>query len=274
MSFPDPGAVLALPTGFGNARLRPEPDSPGAFVLTVDDVPQSFVDVNDPTRMKFDYMRRLVTVVDVMAPPRTPLSVLHLGGGALSLPRYVAATRPGSAQTVVDRDKLLMALVWDRLPLPPGAGVTMLIGDARETLESLPGQEFDLIVADVYQAAQMPRSIAGTGFVQEARRVLRPGGLLAMNVVDVPPLARSRVLAATLAAELADVCVIGEAGMLRGRKYGNTVLVGSPDKDRIPLDRLAALAARDPEPGRAIGGDALTEFTAGALPLHDPIVTL
>ncbi|MDR7274952.1 spermidine synthase [Catenuloplanes atrovinosus] len=273
MNLPDPAAGVAMPTGFGLAELVPDATAPGAWTLTVDGVPQSYVDVGDPTRMKFDYMRRLVTVVDTAAEPGAPLRVLHLGGGALSLPRFVAATRPGSVQTVVDRDELLMALIWERLPLPEDAGVTVLLGDARETLESLPDDEFDLVVADVYQAARMPRSIAGTGFVREASRVLRPDGLLAVNVVDVPPLARTRVLAATLAAVLPDVCVIGEAGMLRGRKYGNTVLVAGMSERRIPVDRLAALAERDPEPGRVIGGDALAGFTGGAAPLDDPIVT-
>ncbi|MFI5842042.1 spermidine synthase [Catenuloplanes sp. NPDC051500] len=263
-----------MPTGFGRAQLSPDPTVPGAWTLTVDDVPQSWVDLGDPTRMKFDYMQRLVTVVDLAAAPGAPLSVLHLGGGALSLPRYVAATRPGSAQTVVDRDELLMALIWDRLPLADDAGVTMLLGDARETLEGLPDQTFDLIVADVYQAAVMPRSISSTGFVREARRALRPGGLLAVNVVDSPPLARTRVLTATLAAVLPDVCVMAAAGMLSGRRFGNTVLVGSPAADRIPRERLAARAAREKDPGRVIGGDALAGFTSGALPLHDPIVTL
>lgn len=274
VKLPDPAAGVVMPTGYGHAHLAPDPMSPGAWTLMVDDVPQSWVDPADPTRMKFDYMRRLVTIVDTAAAPGTPLRVLHLGGGALSLPRYVAATRPGSSQTVVDRDELLMALVWDRLPLPDDAGVTMLLGDARETLEELPGQSFDLVVADVYQAATMPRSIAGTGFVREAARVLRPRGLLAVNVVDNPPLARTRVLTATLAAVLPDVAVIAEAGMLRGRRFGNTVLAGGLTEGRLPLARLAALAARDPEPGKVIGGEALPGFTAGALPLHDPIVTL
>ncbi|GAB7051663.1 spermidine synthase [Catenuloplanes indicus] len=262
-----------MPTGFGLAQLVPDASAPGAWTLEVDGVPQSYVDVRDPTRMKFDYMRRLVTVVDTAARPGVPLRVLHLGGGALSLPRYIAATRPGSVQTVVDRDTLLMALIWDRLPLPEDAGVTVLLGDARQTLEELPDREFDLVVADVYQAAQMPRSITGTGFVREAARVLRPDGLLAVNVVDVPPSARTRVMAATLGAVLPDVCVIGENGMLRGRRWGNTVLVAGLSEGRIPVERLNALAARDPEPGRAIGGADLPGFTGGAAPLHDPIAT-
>ncbi|GAB7038548.1 fused MFS/spermidine synthase [Catenuloplanes niger JCM 9533] len=262
-----------MPTGFGLAELVPDATAPGAWTLQVDGVPQSYVDVGDPTRMKFDYMRRLVTVVDTVAEPGVPLRVLHLGGGALSLPRYVAATRPGSVQTVVDRDTLLMALIWDRLPLPADAGVTMLLGDARETLEELPAGEFDLVVADVYQAAQMPRSITSTGFVRAAARLLRPDGLLAVNVVDVPPLARSRVMAATLGAVLPDVCVIAENGMLRGRKWGNTVLVAGLSAGRIPVQRLNALAARDQEPGRAVGGADMPAFISGATPLHDRIVT-
>jgi spermidine synthase len=45
---------------------------------------------------------------------------LHLGGGALTLPRYLAHTRPGSRQLVAEVDDALTDLVREHLPLPPG----------------------------------------------------------------------------------------------------------------------------------------------------------
>src|SRR2546423_600544 len=88
----------------GAAALVPDPDRPGGWTLRLDGTPQSYVDTADPAVLHFEYMRRLGSVVDAAAPAGEPLRVLHLGGGALTLARYVAATRPGSTQQVVERD--------------------------------------------------------------------------------------------------------------------------------------------------------------------------
>ncbi|RMI41244.1 spermidine synthase, partial [Streptomyces triticirhizae] len=122
----------------GTARLLPDVDRPAAWLLTVDDAPQSYLDLDDPTHLEFEYLRRLGHVVDTAAPPGAPLRVLHLGGGALTLPRYVAATRPGSTQRVVEGDGRLAALVAETLPPPPGAGIEVTVADARAAVDAAP----------------------------------------------------------------------------------------------------------------------------------------
>src|SRR5580698_1057679 len=92
-------------------------DRPGAWMLLVDGVPQSHVDLNDPQHLELEYMRRLGHVADLAAPPGEPLRVLHLGAGGLSLARYVAATRPGSDQLAIESDPEVAELVRERLPL-------------------------------------------------------------------------------------------------------------------------------------------------------------
>ncbi len=71
----------------GLAELRPDRDRPAAWSLLVDGAPQSLVDLADPTHLGFEYQRRLGHLVDLVAPPGRPLTVLHLGGGALTLAR-------------------------------------------------------------------------------------------------------------------------------------------------------------------------------------------
>ncbi|WP_203230761.1 spermidine synthase, partial [Agromyces humi] len=87
-------------------RIEFEADvfSPTGLTLLVDGTAQSHVDPADPTRLFFEYVRRLGHVLDAVAPEGEPIRVLHLGGGAMTLPRYVAATRPGSHQLVVELD--------------------------------------------------------------------------------------------------------------------------------------------------------------------------
>ena len=101
----------------GGAELLRDADRPAAWVLLVDGVAQSHVDLDDPRYLDFEYVRRLGHVIDTAAPPGQQLRVLHLGAGALTLARYVAATRPGSAQLAVDADAALVDLVRRRLPV-------------------------------------------------------------------------------------------------------------------------------------------------------------
>jgi len=255
--------------GFGEAHLAPDPDRDGGWTLFVDGVPQSYVDLADATHLEFEYVRRLASAVDVAAPPGAPLRVLHLGAGALTLPRYVAATRPGSRQRVVDRDAALVDLVRRELPLPRGADIRIRIADARAAVEATGPGRFDLVIGDVYGGAQMPRSVASVQFAELVARILRPGGLYAVNVADLPPLAYCRTQAATLRAAFGDVCLVADPGMLRGRRYGNAVLVCAPEPGGLPVAELATAARRAAFPGRLVHGADLDQFTSGARPVPD-----
>lgn len=243
-------ATVVATVASGVAELRPDPGHPQAWTLYVDDVPQSYVDLADPGHVKYDYLARLKRVLRLWARPRVPLKVLHLGGGALTVARLIAAAHPGSAQTVVDLDRELQDLVARVLPAP--AGTEVVIADARAHLEQLGPAGYDLVVADVFEGARMPDSVATTGFAAAARRALRPGGLLAMNVMDVPPMSHTRIQVATLQSAFADVAVSAEPAVLRGRKAGNAVLLAA--------DTLSDLPVR----AGALHGPQLDTFRAGA----------
>src|SRR5215210_2450801 len=121
---PGPTAV----TG-GTAELLADADRDGSWMLLVNGTAQSHVDLDDPTHLEFEYVRRLGHVVDLIAPAGAPLRALHLGGGAWTLARYLAATRPGSAQRVAELDGALAELVEARLPAD-GLGIEVAVGDA------------------------------------------------------------------------------------------------------------------------------------------------
>ena len=247
----------------GTASLEPDSRRERGWTLRVEGVPQSYVDLADPTHLEFSYVRRLATVLRLAAPAAVPLTVLHLGGGALTLPRWVAATRPGSVQTVVERDGLLLALVARTLPWP--AGVEVVVGDAREFVDGGAEQGYDVIVADVFEGAAMPAGVAGVGFAAAAARLLRPGGVLAMNLTDVPPLSYSRIQAATLRAAFGDVALIAPPGMLRGRRADNVVLAAGRTGGVLNVGRLTRSVARDAEPARVWHGAELTDFLGSAM---------
>jgi spermidine synthase len=255
----------------GFAELVPDPDVPDAWTLCVNGTPQSHVDLADPARIEFEYVRRLVHVTDLAAPPGSPLRAMHLGGGALTLPRYIATTRPRSAQQVVEVDAALIALVRARLPLDRTWRLRIRHGDARAVLAKAPEGMFDLVVTDVFAGARTPAHLTSVEFVSSVARALRPGGVYAANIADGGQLAFARAQVATVRAVFSQVCVLAEPTVLRGRRFGNFILVGSLAE--LPLDDLTRLIAGDVFPGRVVHGDALVRFVGGARPVTDATAT-
>ncbi|MFI5823014.1 spermidine synthase [Streptomyces rishiriensis] len=245
----------------------PDVDRDRAWLLTVDGAPQSYVDLDEPTHLEFEYTRRLGHVLDLVAEPGRPLDVLHLGGGALTLPRYVAATRPGSRQDVVEFDRGLLDLVVEHLPLPPRAGVELHAADARAWLEAAPDDSADALVADVFGGSRVPAHLTSLACAREAARVLRGDGVYLANLADAAPFAFLRTQLANLAEVFEELALIAEPAVLRGRRFGNAVLAAA----HRPLD-LAALARRtasDAFPARVEHGPGLRRLIGDARPVRE-----
>ena len=255
------------PVAGGTAELLADADRDGSWMLLVEGTPQSHVDLQDPTHLEFEYVRRMGHVLDLAAEPGAPLDVVHLGGGALTLPRYVSVTRPGSRQRVVEIDQQLTDLVREHLPLPRGARIRVRADDARVGLAALRDASTDVVVTDVFSGARTPAHLTSAEFAALAHRALRPGGRYVANVADGPPLKFARAQVATLRAVFRHVCLLAEPGTLRGRRFGNLVAVASDAE--LPIDDLVRRCARDPMPARVVHGGDLLRFVGTSRPVHD-----
>jgi len=239
-------------------------------MLLIDGVPQSHVDLEDPGYLDFEYVRRLGHVIDTAAPPGQPLRVLHLGAGALTLARYVTATRPGSPQLAVEVDGALVELIRLRLP-PRDRRLRVRIGDARTELERVRPGSFDVVIADVFAGGRTPAQLTSAEFWAAARRALRGPGVVAANVADGAPLMHARAQVATARAVFPEACLIADAAVLRGRRFGNLVLAASAEP--LPVEALTRRAAGDPMPGRLVHGRDLARFSGGVKPVTDATAT-
>jgi Spermine/spermidine synthase domain len=172
----------------GSAELVPDLSQADAWLLFIDGVPQSGVDLADPGYLEFEYVRRIGHVADLAFPPGQPLRVLHLGGGALTLPRYLQYTRPGSRQLVAEIDDELTSLVRAHLPLPARHQIRVRAADARAVAESVREASYDLVIADVFAGAVTPPHLTTAEFAAATARALRPGGVYAVNIAAGPPL--------------------------------------------------------------------------------------
>ncbi|MFE0691503.1 spermidine synthase [Streptomyces xiamenensis] len=264
----DEAIPVIRPVAYGTARLLPDIDRDGAWLLTVDGAPQSYVDLRDPTHLEFEYTRRIGHVLDTLAPAGDPLDLLHLGGGALTLPRYAAATRPGSRQRVVDADGPLAALIAERLPVPPAEPIETRVADAREELEAAPAGAYDLVIADVFDRSRIPGPMTTAGCAHAAARALRPGGCYAVNLADAAPFGFLRSQLANLADAFDQLCLVAEPSVLRGRRFGNLLLLASRTAP-LPPEGLARRVAADPFPARVVHGAELTRLTGDARPVPE-----
>jgi spermidine synthase len=237
----------------------------GGWELQVDGTPQSHVDLDDPTHLHFEYVGRMGAVIDLLRMPRQPLTAVHLGAGALTLPRYVDATRPGSRQQVIELEPALVELVRSELPLPRGASIRVRIGDAREGLGRLPAAldgAVDLLISDVYAGAQTPAHLTTIEFYTAAQTLLAPEGVLLVNVADGAGLAFARRQVATVRAVFPHVIVLAEVQVLKGRRFGNLVIAAS--RSPLPSEWLPRLMAAGPHPAKVAQGGELDEFVRGA----------
>ena len=251
----------------GTAEIAPDQDRPDAFTLLVEGTAQSHVDLADPTRLDFEYMRWLGFLIDLAAEPGEPLNVLHLGGGAWTLPRYIAHTRPGSRQRVVEIDEPLIEFVREHLPLPRNANIRVRSGDAREVLTGLTEDSVDLMIVDVFSGARIPAHLTSAEFVAQAARVLRPGGIYAANLADGPGLHFARSQVVTAQTVFTETAIVAQPPVLRGRRFGNLVLVAG--NGPLPLRGLARRTASDVFAARVLAGTDLENFVAGAQPVTD-----
>ncbi|MFI9804139.1 spermidine synthase [Streptomyces sp. NPDC052301] len=264
MSEPIP---VVRTTDHGTAKLMPDVDRARAWLLTVDGAPQSYVDLEEPAHLEFEYARRLGFVLDSVAEAGAPLDVVHLGGGALTLPRYLAVTRPGSRQDVVEADRGLLELVAEHLPVPKGSGVTLHAADARAWIEAAPADSADVLVGDVFGGSRVPAHLTSLAYAREAERVLRRDGVYLANLADAAPFGFLRSQLATFATLFEELVLIAEPGVLRGRRFGNAVLVAS--HRAIDVAVLARRSAADTFPARVEHGPALREFIGSARPVED-----
>ena len=269
-------ALVAVPgpceveTAYYCARIvaEPEAERPAGRVLYLDNLRHSYVDPDNPTYLDFRYTQRFADVVDVAFPGPAALDVVHVGGGGFTMPRWLAATRPGTRSTVLELDPAVVALGHRRLGVGDIPDLTIRTGDARISARSLPDASADVVVGDAFGSLSVPWHLATREFLTDLRRVLRPGGLLLLNVIDYDPRAFLAAETATVADVFPDeVVVLGRPDQLGDAAGGNFVVAASTR----PLDRsaLAAAANARGEPGAVLSADAYADLLADARVLTD-----
>lgn len=252
----------------GTCELVPDRFNPNGWVLNINGVPSSHIDLSDPARLDFEYMRWISSLATAQWPSTQRLRALHLGGGACSLARSFAVSFPDARQVVVELDGRLATLVRDWFDLPRAPLLRIRVGEARAVTESLSDNSRDLIIRDVFAGSRTPKPLTTLEFIGHAKRVLDVDGVYVINCGDAPDLLMARREAATIASAFANSAIIADPAMLKGRRYGNVIIAGSD----APLAEDAGLAREllgGGVPAHLWKGEQVTRFISGAPILRD-----
>ncbi|GAA4993234.1 fused MFS/spermidine synthase [Kineococcus glutinatus] len=251
----------------GTVRLQRDRDDPDGWLVLVNGVPSSYVDLADPTRLDFEYQQWTAAVLDAVHPEPAPLRAAHLGGAGCVLPRCWEATRPGSVQVVFEVDERLVEVVRSAFALRSHPRLRIRVKEGREGVAGLPGGSQDAVVRDAFSGDAVPAHLCTREFLTDVARALAPGGVYVANLADRPPMPRSRAELATALDVFADVALVAEPAQLRGRRYGNVLLVGSSAP--LPVPALVRRLSGGAAPARVLHGEEARNFAAGASVITD-----
>ena len=255
-------------------RVVADPFRPGAFRVMTGPTSQSWVDLNDPKSIDFEYVQRIVEVLGstVLERPETErIRVVHLGGGGLTLPRYVEAVRPHTAQIVCEPDSALLAEVRQKLPLGRRSGIKVREIDGRRGIAAMPDDYTDALIVDAFEGHSVPADLASVEFFADTARVLRPEGVLLMNLADQGPFRWVKRCLAALRACYRHTLLSGEPAVLKGRRFGNLVVAAADEP--LPVATLTRIAAGAPFPYRMMSGQEFERWLGGAEAFTDATAT-
>jgi spermidine synthase len=241
-------------------------DDPRGCTVVVDGVPSSYVHLDDPTRLEFEYVRWIGDLLDVLAPDDEPLHCVHVGGAGCTLPRYVAARRPGSRQVVLENDPEVVAAAREAFGYNRRSGFRLRLADGLAGLADLADGAWRVVVRDAFAGEITPAHLTTATFVHEVARVLAPDGVYVANVADRPGLGLTRSEVATALTVFRHVLLVGETQHLRGRRYGNVVLAAS--RSPLPVADLTRRVVSGPVPARVVPPKQAIAMAAGAAVLR------
>jgi spermidine synthase len=254
-------------TSYHCARVVADPERPTGRLLLLDTLRHSYVDLADPTYLEFEYVRAIASVTDVVAPAGEPISALHLGGGGLTVPRYLAEVRPGTESLVLEVDPGVVDIDREQLGLETSDELRVRVVDARIGLADEPAGRRDLVVGDAFGGLSVPWQLTTVEALEAVDAALTDDGVYVVNLIDHPPLDFVRAELATLRAVFPHVLLLARAPVLAGEDGGNVVAVAS--QRPLPVEAItAALPERDLA-WQVAGGAELDAFVGDARVLTD-----
>jgi spermidine synthase len=235
--------------------------SPSGHLL-LDGVYNSYVDVEDPTHLEYAYTQWIADGINATNPGQRPLEIVFVGGGGLTLPRWLLETRPGSQAEVLEVDGEIVDFVEDRFGVSESEDLRVTVGDARMTMRDLESDSADVVVGDAFSGYTVPWHLTTAAWQDEVKRVLDTDGIYTLNMIDEGPLDLIEAEAATLLEAFPYVRMVARPGEDGSPFGGNFVFIASER-------RLGDSVGSGAQGAVTYDQSAVDELAEGADPLRD-----
>lgn len=255
-------------------RLFPDPQNMGAFYVRFGPTSQSYVDPYQPDLLMFQYVAHIALILEnsvLRTPADQRLRFVHIGGAGMTIPRFVAHLRPGTAQVVCEPDAELTEEVRRKIPLPPRSGIKVRDVDGRTGLAAMPSQWADVIIVDAFKELIVPGELVTEEALDDLRRIVRGDAMVIFNVTDRAPFAWAKKLAGGLNQRWRTTMIGMESDVYKGRRFGNLLMMatdGKPDLREIERESSRRMFGY-----RWITGKSAQKWPGGAEPYTDDTVT-
>jgi spermidine synthase len=140
---------------------------------------QSAMRLSRPWDLELAYTRAMMGFLMFNS---TPQDVLMIGLGGGSLAKFIRKQRPQTHITAVEIDPRVIAAARSHFELPPDDDTLSVVeADGALYVRQHPGSA-DVILLDGFDAGNQVEALATQTFYAACRRVLRPGGVLVVNL--------------------------------------------------------------------------------------------
>lgn len=175
-----------METNYYCIRIIPtEQDGRPVEQFILDHLIHSFSDLSDPTYLHYGYEKVYAEMMDYIAQQKPNFSLLQLGAGGYTTPRYVEAKYPEARDEVIEIDPGVTQMAYEYMGVSPQARVTTLNMDARLGLQELPAnQRYDIILGDAFNDLSVPYHLTTQEFDQSLQNHLTPTGFYLANIID------------------------------------------------------------------------------------------
>jgi spermidine synthase/MFS family permease len=165
-------------------RVRGDNGNP-LVSLVLDQLLHSYIDLKDPLYLEYEYIRMYEEVVRWQAKKRESFKALFLGGGGYTFPRFMETRYPKAEIDVVEIDPEVTRVAITYLGLSEAKRIRSYIEDARWfVMNSKEKESYDFIIGDVFNDLSVPYHLTTEEFSKQLKRLLKPNGLLLINLVD------------------------------------------------------------------------------------------
>jgi spermidine synthase len=139
---------------------------------------QSRMHLRRPDVLALEYTRLMMGWL-LFAPAATRLAMIGLGGGSIA--KFCHRHLPGARMTVAEIDPQVIAL-RDHFMLPSDDSRLRVVEADGARFVAETDERFDVLLVDAFDADGMPAALGAQRFYDDAFDVLRPGGLLVVNL--------------------------------------------------------------------------------------------